>query len=110
MLWGTEYIFPPNMAGHLKNNDANGYRAYISVYMRTLLTLMAFFLSARVGRVLLLHSFRSRATSWVAPTPFMSSLLLVPCLLGTSSSSGTWYCQLHHSAGDSAGADPERVV
>ena len=22
------------------------------------------------------------------------------CLLGPSSSSGTWYCQLHHSAGD----------
>ena len=26
--------------------------------------------------------------------------LLVPCLLGTSSSCGTWYCQLHHAAGD----------
>ena len=26
--------------------------------------------------------------------------LLVPRLLGTSSSSSTWYCQLHHSAGD----------
>ena len=28
-----------------------------------------------VGLVLLLHSFRSRATSWVTPTPVMSSLI-----------------------------------
>ena len=28
-----------------------------------------------VGRVLLLHSFRSRATSWVTPTPVMLSLI-----------------------------------
>ena len=28
-----------------------------------------------VGRVLHLHSFRSRATSWVTPTPVMSSLI-----------------------------------
>ena len=55
-----------------------------------------------VGLVLLLHSFRSRATSRVTPTRVRHVFLhlLVPCLLGTSSSSGTWYCQLHHSAGD----------
>ena len=29
----------------------------------------------RVGLVLLLHSFRSRATSWVTPTPAMSSFI-----------------------------------
>ena len=38
-----------------------------------MLTLMAFSLSVGVGLVLLLHSFRSRATSWVTPTSIMSS-------------------------------------
>ena len=41
----------------------------------TLLTLMAFPYLLGVGLVLLLHSFWSRATSWVTPTPVMSSLI-----------------------------------
>ena len=49
-----------------------------------------------VGLVLLLHSFRSRATSWVTPRPPCLPSSMVPCLLGAPSSSGTWYCQLHH--------------
>ena len=44
--------------------------------MLTLLTLMAVFpYLLGVGLVLLLHSFRSRATSWVTPTHVMSSLI-----------------------------------
>ena len=42
----------------------------------SLLTLMAVFpYLLGVGLVLLLHSFRSRATSWVTPTHVMSSLI-----------------------------------
>ena len=42
----------------------------------TMLTLMAVFpYLLGVGLVLLLHSFRSRATSWVTPTHVMSSLI-----------------------------------
>ena len=53
-----------------------------------------------VGHGLLLHSFRYSATSWATPSLARHVVLdlLVPRLLGTSSSSGTWYCQLHHSA------------
>ena len=40
-----------------------------------MLTLVAFSLSPRDGLVLLLHSFRSWATSWVTPTPVMSSVI-----------------------------------
>ena len=73
-------------------------------YMLTWPTLMACSLSpGGWPNVLLLHSFRSKATSWVTPTPVMSSFICwchVFLVLGTSSSSGTWYCQLHHSAGD----------
>ena len=41
------------------------------------------------------------ATSWVTPTPVMSSFVFwCHVFFGTSLSSGTWYCQVHHSAGD----------
>ena len=44
--------------------------------MLTLLTLLAVFpYLLGVGHVLLPHSFRSRATSWVTPTHVMSSLI-----------------------------------
>ena len=43
--------------------------------MLTLLTLVAFSLSRSGRLVLLLHSFRSRATSWVTPAPAMSSFI-----------------------------------
>ena len=52
------------------------YFNHFSVTLLTLLTLMAVFpYLLGVGLVLLLHSFRYRATSWVTPTHVMSSLI-----------------------------------
>ena len=52
------------------------FRACVHQFdMLTLLTLIAFSLSRGVGRVLLLHSFQSRATSCVTPTPARSSFI-----------------------------------
>ena len=53
-----------------------------------------------VGLVLLLHSFRSRATSWVTPTPAMSSFICWCHVFLGRPRRVVWYCQLHHSAGD----------
>ena len=55
---------------------SSSYSLDASPPMLTLLTLMAVFpYLLGVGLVLLLHSFRSRATSWVTPTHVMSSLI-----------------------------------
>ena len=65
-------------------------------------SMMAFSLSPR-GRPCLFSPtpLRFCAISWVTPTPVMSSLICWCYVLNrTSSSSGTWYCQVHNSAGD----------
>ena len=65
---------------------------------------MAFSRSPRVGLVLLLHSFRSKATSWVTPTPVMLSFicwchvslhLLVPCLPSSVGAMSSFICWCH---------------
>ena len=63
-----------------------------------------------VGLVLLLHSFRSRTISCMGNTNLFGNTharrvflhMLLTCLLGAYSSSGTLYCQVQHPAGDVA--------